>query len=192
MRLHNPLARLYGAPRIDDTCAERTTVWWSDDVLAQLIEDAERWSPRETGGALLGYRQGEAVVVRALVLGGPKARHRRSSFHPDGPWQESQIARSYAASGRIDTFLGDAHSHPAGVPRLSRRDRLTLRDTALHRQSRAPRALSAILASEDGRWTLAVWEFGYGRIWPCRVRHIRAREIASVESEQLSGAGAHA
>src|SRR5438067_1877278 len=182
MRLPPPIRRLV-APRVEATCSARTTVWWSRDVLDAFLREAERWSPRETGAALLGFRADGAVVVRDLVMGGSRARHRRSGFAPDGPWQEAEIARRYRASGRIDTFLGDVHSHPGGGLALSGRDRRTARHTAEHVGARAPRALMALVARGERRWRLAVWEYGYNRLWPCDVRVVASELVADEVTE---------
>lgn len=181
MKLPNPL-RWLGPPPVESDCSARTIVWWSRAVLEGFLQEAERWSPREAGAALLGFRADGAVVVRDLVLGGPRARHRRSSFDPDGPWQEAEIARRYHASGRIDTFLGDLHSHPAGGLALSGRDRRTARRTAEHVAARAPRALMALVARGEHAWRLAVWEYGYGHLWPCDLRLI-SPEVAANEGD---------
>ena len=41
---------------------------------------------------------------------------------PDHEYQEQEIARVYATSGRCTTYVGDWHSHPGGALYLSRTD----------------------------------------------------------------------
>lgn len=141
------------------------TVWIADGALAAVREEAARHAEEETGGMLLGYRSGDAVVV-AVVGPGPAARRTASTFMPDAGWQQDRLAEIYAASGRTTGYLGDWHTHPGGRPVLSPQDRRTLRRTAGHRPAREPRPLSAVLApAADSE--LVFWEHR-GRWRPAR------------------------
>lgn len=113
-----------------------------------MLAEAARMAPLETGGMLLGYRVGDEVVVQAITGPGPDAKHHRARFEPDAAWQQQELERVYAESGRITTYLGDWHTHPAGVPVPSRRDRKTARKVAREKSARAPRPLTAILGGE--------------------------------------------
>lgn len=133
--------------------------WISTGAEQTMREEAARHPFAETGGVLLGYRSPDGSVVVADATGpGAGARRTADSFHPDVAWQRSEIAARYAASGRINTYLGDWHTHPEGVPLLSPTDRRTLRRIAQTPAARAPHALMAILApGADG--SLAVWQY---------------------------------
>lgn len=169
--------RLADVPVLDVATARQTLVWISDNLLRDLIEDASKWHPRETGAALLGYRSEGAIVVTDLVSGGPRARHRRGSFLPDGRWQAREIARRYGASGRRHTYLGDAHSHPDGSCALSRRDRRTARHISKDDRARAERPLMVLIAPRELRWCVGAWELVDGAIRPCRVKTFRPEQL---------------
>ncbi len=132
---------------------------WLTRTAEQAIRaEAARHLDKETGGLLLGYCSPDGSLVVADATGpGPRARRTRDSFHPDVVWQRSEVADRYAASGRINTYLGDWHTHPRGVLLLSPTDRRTLRRIAQTTTARAPHALMAVLAP-DAEGGLAVWQ----------------------------------
>lgn len=165
------------------TSGERTRVWWARDAMAALHADAEMWAPLETGAALLGYREESQAVVTGVVFGGPRARHRRSSFTPDAGWQIPEIKRCFYASGRRYRYLGEIHTHPAGGLELSRRDRRTARRIARHRQARLPQPLMALLAGVSGGWFAATWEYREGALQACSNSLLSDVEIAELLSD---------
>lgn len=111
-----------------------------------------RWYLRETGGALLGWRDGpDAVVARALGPG-PGAHHGFRSFEPDATWQVEQGRRIYRGSGRTIAYIGDWHSHPIGALAPSAQDRGAVEIIATDAGFRAPEPLSALVAGTLGGW----------------------------------------
>jgi integrative and conjugative element protein (TIGR02256 family) len=118
--------------------------WIDERALRELAAEARRWLLRETGGALLGWRDGRDAVVAALLGPGPNARHRLRSFEPDGPWQVEQGRRIYEATERKVAYLGDWHTHPFGFLTPSGQDRVAARLIAEDPGFRAPEPLSAI------------------------------------------------
>ena len=134
------------------------TAWISKASLDEMIAEAERVFPNETGGVLLGYwvHPLEEVVITAVVGPGPNAVHQGDRFVPDVRYQDEEIARHYSESGRLHTYLGDWHTHPRSEPWLSRQDRRTLWEIATHAEARAPVPLMAVLAC-GSPWTLEVW-----------------------------------
>jgi integrative and conjugative element protein (TIGR02256 family) len=150
------------------------TVWLPVSLRDRMIEEAREHEPCETGGVLLGYEAGATdVIVCALIGAGPKAKRRRSGFEPDGEWQEPEIANAYERSGRIQTYLGDWHSHPEGVARPSRRDRDTAHRIAKHREARAPRPLMLIVARDDEEWEAAAYRLNRKRMTRARFQLCR-------------------
>lgn len=145
------------------------TCWVSKSLIARLVQEADDALPDETGGALVGYWAADDVVVTQLISGGPKAAHGRDFFEPDWEFQQAQIDCYYARSGRLHTYLGDWHSHPSGLLRLSRRDRRTLRLIANHPDARAPNALMLLLA-DDGGWEVGVWRVDRSRCFSSPIR----------------------
>lgn len=118
--------------------------WIYENALEELVAEARGWRLRETGGALLGWRDGMDYVVSRALGPGPGAKHRFSSFEPDAEWQGQQGRRIYARSGRTIAYLGDWHSHPRGGATPSRQDIDTMNDIACDPDFRAPAPLSAI------------------------------------------------
>jgi integrative and conjugative element protein (TIGR02256 family) len=118
-------------------------------LLREMVREARDHAPQETGGMLIGYRTSELadaeIVVTGLIGAGPEARRTRNRFEPDGPWQQEQLERIYAQSGRVTTYLGDWHSHPRGGTRLSAIDRATYQRVASDRKARAPHPLVLII-----------------------------------------------
>ena len=130
----------------------------------QILAEAEHHLPCETGGLLLGVRDGaaETLVITELVSAGPGAQRERYRFVPDGAWQRRQIAERYEASGRTLEYLGDWHSHPHGNG-PSRLDRNTARSIARTRSARCPHPLFLIASREREEWELRAYRFGRRR-----------------------------
>ncbi|HEX3803210.1 MAG TPA: Mov34/MPN/PAD-1 family protein [Solirubrobacteraceae bacterium] len=110
-----------------------------------VLAEATLMAPLETGGMLLGYRAGGAVVVQAVTGPGPDAKHHRAHFESDADWQQRELELIYEASGRVTTYLGDWHTHPSAPPIPSRRDRRTAQKVARTKEARSPTPLTAIL-----------------------------------------------
>ncbi len=131
--------------------------WIDERALGDLVAEARRWRIRETGGALIGWRDGPDAVVATVLGPGPKARHRLRSFEPDGPWQVEQGRRIYEATERKVAYVGEWHTHPFGFPTPSGQDRAAARLIADDPGFRAPEPLSAIAArSARSGWRLVV------------------------------------
>jgi integrative and conjugative element protein (TIGR02256 family) len=115
--------------------------------------DASEHAPRETGGMLVGYRSTEGdEVVTGVIIGGPRAMRRSERFVGDGEWQQARLDKVYLESGGVITYLGEWHSHPAGLLKPSRLDRRTARRIARKRAARAPRPLMIIGVTDGDGW----------------------------------------
>jgi integrative and conjugative element protein (TIGR02256 family) len=134
-------------------------VWLAKSAEAAIRAESALHHEEETGGMLLGYAHGDSAVVVTIVGPGPGARHAATTFVPDAIWQQDRLAQMYADSGRTVTYLGDWHTHPRGVPILSRRDRKTLHRIAHHGPSRQPRPLSAVLVVGDSEQEIVFWQY---------------------------------
>jgi integrative and conjugative element protein (TIGR02256 family) len=122
-----------------------------------MVQEGKRTVPNETGGTLMGYWSSESNVVITHVIGpGPRARHTRYAFYPDLDFHDREIERIYIESGRINTYLGDWHTHPQGGNNTSQRDRKTLLNIASAPEARAPKPLMAILSIRRD-YSLAIW-----------------------------------
>lgn len=127
-------------------------------IIRDLIIEAERWFPDETGGVLLGVADDANVWVEMAIGPGPNALHNKSGFVPDAVYQETQIASAYEQSGRRISYLGDWHTHPEQSVLMSKRDRRTLRSIGQWAASRQPRPIMAVLGGVD-QWELAVYRY---------------------------------
>lgn len=130
-----------------------TTIWISKNVFHNLLAEAVRFAPMETGGVLLGWRTQDAACITNMVGPGPDAHHAGDSFSPDATWQSDQIALLYARSGRRLAYLGDWHTHPGAAPAPSWRDRQTLRAISRYAPARCPEPIMVILGQpHDENW----------------------------------------
>lgn len=135
----------------------QVAVYVEKAALKGMIDASAAYAPLETGGLLLGYSASPSeVVVTSLIYAGPKALHEKESFVPDHEFQELELARIYEASGRVWTYLGDWHSHPGGIPLLSRLDRETLFSIANSKDARVVVPLMAVVAGGPD-WVLGIW-----------------------------------
>lgn len=102
--------------------------------------------PLETGGTFMGWWADDATAVIGAMIGpGPEAVHELHNFVPDQHWQLKRIARRYDDSGRLETYLGDWHSHPkAASGRISRTDRGVLRRIIQCPEARCAKPLMSI------------------------------------------------
>lgn len=156
-------------------------LWLPEDLWRQIAREASDKYPLETGGVLLGYWNGEDVVLTQASGPGPRARHRRLRFKPDHEYQERWIAKRYRKSSGIDTYLGDWHTHPkANVAVPSFVDRATAKRVALSQTARAPSPLTMILAGNQTSWSERAWRaqlvpllgmFNHCRLEPLEIAH---------------------
>lgn len=112
---------------------------------------------------LLGYRVARQVVVEATIGPGAKARHGIWTFSPDGMWQQEELVRRYVGSGRLQTFLGDWHSHPLGGLQPSGRDLKTARAVSSTQEALTAEPVTLIVARVRRRWRAGAWMFFEGR-----------------------------
>lgn len=135
--------------------------WIDETALGDLLAEAGRWRLRETGGALLGWRDGADVAIACVLGPGPGAKHRLRSFEPDGPWQVAQGRQIYTATNQMVAYLGDWHTHPFGRPTPSRQDETAARQIATDANFRAPEPLSGIVgraARGHTRLVIHAWD----------------------------------
>jgi integrative and conjugative element protein (TIGR02256 family) len=173
------------------------TIWLSRDVLRSMAVLAAAYGDDETGGMLIGYEgadRPDEVVVTGLIGPGPQAKHREYGFNPDGRWQRQQLARLYAESGRVATFIGDWHSHPHGLPLPSETDVETAAKTAANARARAPRPLTLIVGRDDDDWVAAGFRYLDGDLRPARLRVFDAEPddlLAALEPRRALKAKRH-
>jgi integrative and conjugative element protein (TIGR02256 family) len=103
------------------------TIWLSKEVADEMHCQGRRWAPLETGGVLLGWRDGDDRIVAGLIGAGDKAVHAVHAFEPDHEFQIEELGKVFARTNGDLDYLGDWHTHPAGHVAMSWRDRRTLR-----------------------------------------------------------------
>jgi integrative and conjugative element protein (TIGR02256 family) len=133
-------------------------LWISETAFRDMVEEANRTYPMETGGVLVGYfgESGEPVVFAAIGPG-PNAAHLKSRFMPDHTWQCEQLEDLFQKSSGTWVYLGDWHTHPDSSPKMSQLDKRTLRSIAKYKQAENPQPLMLI-----GGYSLPNWDWvGY-------------------------------
>ncbi len=104
--------------------------------------------PYGTGGVVLGYWGNEREAVVTMVVGpGPNATHKKRSFVPDNEFHTEEIAKYYDLSDRIETYLGDWHTHPKASTYLSWQDEVTLKRIAAFKPARLKKPCMMILGT---------------------------------------------
>ncbi|WP_422674264.1 Mov34/MPN/PAD-1 family protein [Billgrantia sulfidoxydans] len=128
--------------------------------------------PFETGGILVGYLTEGVTVITRVIGPGPNARFDRDRFFPDSLYQERVLASIYETSGRLYTYLGDWHTHPDGITKLSRTDRRTLRRIARTKSARIHEPIMMLLAGGPESWKAGLFRlFEPQCFWSIRRLH---------------------
>lgn len=163
----------------------RPQIWFDRGCLRQIEDEAAAKATDETGGILLGYavddRAQAPVFVVTHVLGpGPNAVHKPASFVPDAAWQEMELARAYADSGRTLAYLGDWHTHPGGSPRPSSQDVSTLGTIARCQEARCRNPVMLIVGG-----TLSAPRTAWAAVCLRRVHSFRLPSIQRIDIRVL-------
>jgi integrative and conjugative element protein (TIGR02256 family) len=141
-----------------------TEVWLKKRNLELMIAEAGQFAPKETGGVLMGYRTRGSVVITDVVGAGPNATHAQTFYRSDLAHERREIARIYEQSNRMHSYLGDWHTHPAGLLKLSRKDKVALKSVATCKEARVQRPITGILAGQDELWQFHIWEYAKSAI----------------------------
>lgn len=105
-------------------------------------------------------KSGNSYVVSKCIGPGPEALHLSHGFRPDYDFQSEEIAKHYEETHRLDTYLGDWHTHPNqryGI--LSYKDKRTLRRIANHEEARIPEPIMTVLTGQPGGWEIWSWKY---------------------------------
>jgi integrative and conjugative element protein (TIGR02256 family) len=138
-------------------------------VLGEILHEAGRTWPLETGGVLLGKLLPPGPQVVQVLGPGPGARHERRSYEPDQEWQAAQTAAAWAADPTLH-YLGDWHTHPGGTTGLSVDDSAALRLVSMSPAARQPQPVMLIVSlAHDGTTRL-----GGGQLRGSTVRRLEA------------------
>ncbi|MHB8892842.1 MAG: Mov34/MPN/PAD-1 family protein [Candidatus Limnocylindrales bacterium] len=140
------------------------TLWIGRDLLRRLAREADEAQPDETGGVLLGWRNGDDAVIQQVVDAGPRAQRWPTGMRPDAEYQATKVAAAFEATDGAVTYLGDWHSHPGTTPTPSRRDRKTLRNIATDADAQCPEPLMLIVAGGEPVWEPGAFAGRLGRL----------------------------
>ncbi|SIT49344.1 putative 18.8 kDa protein [Paraburkholderia ribeironis] len=128
-------------------------LWIASTAFDEMLDEAERVYPLETGGVLVGYAADDGDLVVQHVIGpGLSAQHKRQRFHPDHDWQCRRLDEIFEISSGQAVYVGDWHTHPDGSPQMSWLDKRTLRGIARYREAALARPLMLIGAGGAERW----------------------------------------
>ena len=141
-----------------------------------MIAEAKEFAPYETGGVFMGYRVRDSVIITNVIGSGPKAVHKLKSYRPDTDHEQHAIAAIYEESHRMYSYLGDWHTHPSGILRLSGKDKKALAAIAKDKEARVEHPIMAILAGEGDDWRFHVWKF-HGRVLSIFVLRLHSTKL---------------
>jgi len=137
-------------------------------VRRAVVEHCRNWSPKETGGILLGFDCGQALHVVGFGGPGPLARHSRSAFVRDGEFAQALLDEAVSSSdGHVD-YLGEWHSHPAPVG-PSNRDLASVEWISRNGRYASPQPLLIVVTKTHVRWDLRAFFPDGQRLNPARV-----------------------
>lgn len=131
--------------------------WIDKNHIEAIIEEFSVWTPKETGGILMGYRIKNQLWITDIVGPGPNAKHEYFSYSPDNDFHEEEMARIYKSSGRVHTYIGDWHTHPKSSAYLSDRDKKTMKNISGNVPSRLPEPLMLIMGSNP--FEIKLWMY---------------------------------
>ena len=144
-------------------------LWLPRTAYYELISDANKWKPYETGGVFMGYISEDGdIVVTDMIDCGENSKHSRYGFCPDQEYQLDKIADIYRETNGLVTYLGDWHTHPNSSTQLSNIDKRTIVRVATTPEAKIKKPIMAVLGGYPKEWSLNVVQFVSGNkiIWP--------------------------
>jgi integrative and conjugative element protein (TIGR02256 family) len=113
--LPHPECTTCGRPRLHE-------IVLSPDAVADLTRLTEAKATVETGGALIGYEEGEKVHVVEVTDAGPNALETPTRFLYDPEYINSRLREAAVRLGERGQYVGEWHSHLEADPRPSALD----------------------------------------------------------------------
>lgn len=114
-----------------------------------MVADALAHPNTETGGTILGVRQGTDLVGVINVPAGPAARRTSVRYSPDTEWQQT-VVDVVTQQLRHLVYVSDWHTHPGSFDRPSAHDLRTARTIVTGESWNAPSAVFPIGVRENG------------------------------------------
>ena len=106
---------------------DATAVRIDDETFQTMIKECAESKEKETGGVLMGFREGkEAIVVTRTSGPGPKAIRKSDWFERDLEHCQAELEKTYNELGKRGLYVGEWHYHPTGSNKPSTQDLLSL------------------------------------------------------------------
>jgi len=121
-------------------------------TIERYTDPAER--NREAGGILIGSYRGPHIEIVSCTSPMPQDIRTPVLFNRRDPGHDREAKRRWQESGRVQTFVGEWHTHPEKMPLPSRTDRVTWSAVM---KSHAPHSLVFLIRGFAGAW------YGFGR-----------------------------
>lgn len=130
----------------------------SPELQQQMVGLARAAAPNETGGILVGRREGDTIEVLAVSDAGPKAVASPVRFERDGAYSQAFLERSVAELSGAD-YIGEWHSHPGSTAAPSPRDMASFAEIAHDGDNFTDAPLLVIVApqAESVEWSFTVF-----------------------------------
>jgi integrative and conjugative element protein (TIGR02256 family) len=129
------------------TCAGRDidAVVLSAEVWTDLSQRVHARLPAETGGILIGRRDGRRIIITTATGAGPNATEERTKFLRDGVFCQQMLREAMESDPHV-TYVGEWHSHPKGPVWPSARDVQSLREISVDSDSNTEAPVMIIVA----------------------------------------------
>lgn len=120
-------------------------------AISLIHEESRAKFPRETGGILIGYLEGNIFYIEEAVGPGPRAIHKLQTFIRDGNYSQEQLDQIVIhTEGRWD-YLGEWHSHPKKMG-PSVKDFSSLRNIQRDSSYSISHPIMGLYVKEMGQW----------------------------------------
>jgi integrative and conjugative element protein (TIGR02256 family) len=100
--------------RFDDA-VKRPSLLLAPEAAELILELSRLEYPRETGGALAGFKSANGVVITHATGPGPRAERGRATFRRDGDSTQGSMDQILGETGGVSDYVGEWHSHPSPV-----------------------------------------------------------------------------
>jgi integrative and conjugative element protein (TIGR02256 family) len=132
------------------------------EIRRRILDLATAKAPNETGGILVGRREGDTLTVVSASDAGPKAISEPTRFQRDGKYCQDFLLNQVRQLGADYDYVGEWHSHPGTSPEPSARDTDSFTEIAEDPDvlTAAPLLIIVTPDGADGRWTSTIFPVG--------------------------------
>lgn len=132
------------------------------EIRRRMLDLAAAKAPNETGGILIGRRQGDTLTIVSASDAGPNAISEPTRFQRDGKYCQDFLLGQVRQLGADYDYVGEWHSHPSTSPEPSSRDTDSFTEIAEDPDvlTAAPLLIIVTPDGADGRWTSTIFPVG--------------------------------